>query len=605
MPRKRPSAAADQLSGVLAKTRRRSGCLECRNRRVRCDEKKPSCTRCLEKGLVCSKPGVVLKWECEFISRGQAFGRAGVWSKLRRSSSSSSSSTDDGRRNNNVTGNLPPPLPSSQQWCRIPTIHSWSFVDGGFSTFERDPSGGGAEAVVLCKSHPASPMIKTEPPSLLLDGSIMDDDDDNDDDGDIFVFHPVEESLRRSLSLFPNMPGQGSHLFEYYLEKVCPRTTASSKSASPFASVILPFCMTASPTLFKAIQALGACHWARFNPVYNLAVCLRLKSSALRDLRFRLETEGFSSCSMDSEVLVVVMMLCLCEIVDNCDLRWTVHLKGAKELIRFKRQLLSLSSPSSTVVQKSPGQQQDPVSTFAESFFAFQDVIGRTACGEEVLFGSDYWQDHDQVVDPWMGCSPELVSILSSITEMSRSKRQGLQTDKAFSLQASSLGRRLETLKQDVIDGEDQTLVTTAELKRLAALLYLHCALDGASPSTPLVVTYVRKILQLVSDLLDHHGSVVSVTWPVFMAAAELDPLHDELWSTAGTVTTYGRPLVLRALAAMEESTVSSIARTRAVISKVWQARDLDLQKSAADPATCKNDWEWYVAPISTGMSLA
>ena len=459
---------------------------------------------------------------------------------------------------------------------------------------------------------------------MLFDDGVSDYDYDN-----IFVFQPLESSLLRSLSLFPGMQNvsQKRLFFDYYLERVCPRTTASSKSASPFASVILPFCMTASPTLFKAIQALGACHWARFNSSYN-AVGLQLKSSALHDLRFRLETEGFSSCSTDSEVLVVIMMLCLCEIVDNCDKRWTIHLKGAKELIRFKRQqrmgLLSSSSSSSSSSYSSSSSsspspsptplaiiqsQQDPVSVFTESFFAFQDVIGRTACGEEVLFGSDYWQDHDRVVDLWMGCSPELVSILSSITEMSRTRRL-LSTDAArssFSQQAALLAHRLESLKQEVADSDDVELETTAELKRLAAILYLHCALYGASPSTPLVVEYVRRILQLVSGLVDR-GSVVSVTWPVFVAAAELDPIHDELWSEpGGEAVTYGRPLILQALAAMERSTVSSIARTRAVIAQIWHARDLDLLKggeSGRDPMTC-NDWEWHVAPISSAMSLA
>ncbi|GAB1199466.1 hypothetical protein APSETT444_008816 [Aspergillus pseudonomiae] len=290
------------------------------------------------------------------------------------------------------------------------------------------------------------------------------------------------------------------------------------------------------------------------------------------------------------------MMLCLYEIVDNCDERWTIHLKGAKDLIRLRRQ--------QTMLSKSRGVQ-DPITTFAELFFAFQDVMGRTACGEEVLFGSDYWQENERNIDLWMGCSPELVSILSSITELSRTRRQ-LTSDSAraaFSLRSASLGQKLENLVQEIDgdDDDDPTLQTAAELKRLAAVLYLHCALYGASPSTPLVVKYVRKVLRLVSDLLDS-GSPVSMTWPVFVAAVELDPLHDEVWSDGETVV-YGRPLVLRALAAMAESSVSNVARTRAVIVKVWQARDSDMLKGSSvdslDHATSCNDWE------CTAMSLA
>ncbi|GMG04730.1 unnamed protein product [Aspergillus oryzae] len=510
---------------------------------------------------------LVLKWESEFVSRGLAFGRAGVWSKSGSQSKTSPSSASL--------------LDDDQEWCDIPFVESWGFVNSGVSTFEQPDQVNVAcdelNAVVVRDKGKGRLAVKSSWPALV----------------DISEYGPILQQLPQptaSLPLFPPVTGQNQgHLFEYYLQQVCPRTTASSKLSSPFASIILPFCLSASPILFKAIQALGACHWSRFDPTYGV-IGLHLKSEALRGLRHRLATEGTLSCSTDPEVLAIMMMLCLYEIVDNCDERWTIHLKGAKDLIRLRRQQTMLSKPRGA---------QDPITTFAELFFAFQDVMGRTACGEEVLFGSDYWQENERNIDLWMGCSPELVSILSSITELSRTRRQ-LTSDSAraaFSLRAASLGHKLENLVQEIDgddDGDDQTLQTAAELKRLAAVLYLHCALHGASPSTPLVVTYVRKILRLVSDLLDS-GSLVSMTWPVFVAAVELDPLHDEVWSDGETVV-YGRPLVLRALAAMAESSVSNVARTRAVIVKVWQARDSDMLKGSTvdslDHTTGCNDWE-------------
>ncbi|KAE8356964.1 fungal-specific transcription factor domain-containing protein [Aspergillus coremiiformis] len=566
MPRKK---AADRVGPV--KTRSRSGCKECRASRVRCDSQKPVCTRCQKRGLVCSTQ-LVLKWESEFVSRGLAFGRAGVWSKSGSPSKTSPSSA--------------PLLHDDQQWCNIPHIESWGFIDSGVSTFEQP-----GKVNVVCDELNAvvfRDKVKRRfevrlswPTPIYLSryGSILQQ-----------VPQPTA-----CLPLFPHVAEQNQgHLFEYYLQQVCPRTTASSKLSSPFASIILPFCLSASPVLFKAIQALGACHWSRFDSTYGI-IGLHLKSEALRGLRHRLATEGSLGCSTNPEVLVIMMMLCLYEIVDNCDERWTIHLKGAKDLIRLRRQQTTLSTSRGA---------NDSVTAFAELFFAFQDVMGRTACGEEVLFGSDYWQENERRIDLWMSCSPELVSILSSITELSRTKRQ-LTSDSAraaFSLRAASLGCRLEKLVQEVNDEDDQILQSAAELKRLAAVLYLHCALYEASPSTPLVVGYVRKILRLVSDILDS-GSLVSVTWPVFVAAVELDPMHDEVWSDQDSETVvYGRPLVLRALAAMAESSVSNVARTRAVIVKVWQARDSDMLKGTT---SCTHDWEWYVAPISSAMSLA
>ncbi|KAL4895161.1 C6 zinc finger domain protein [Aspergillus ambiguus] len=587
MPRRK---AADRVGPV--KTRSRGGCKECRASRVRCDTQKPVCTRCRERGLPCSTE-LVLKWESEFVSRGLAFGRAGVWNKSRAAGgpqSKLSSQYSDSH------------LLDDQEWCSVPFVEPWGFVNSGVSTFEQP------DQVNIACDELNGLVVRTREPVIMPRDLLA-------DPGsplvlDVVDYHSAFQHVQQlqgpssPLPLFPNI-SQTDHrgLFDYYLQHVCPRTTASSKASSPFASVILPFCLSASPTMFHAIQALGACHWSRFNPDYS-TVALRFKSQALKGLRYRLSPEGSLGYSQDPEVLVIMMMLCLYEIVDNCDQRWTVHLKGAKDLIRFRRQQ-QLEPPKAA-------DTRDPVSTFAERFFAFQDVMGRTACGEEVLFGSDYWQEDEGKVDLWMGCSPELVSILSSITELSRTRRQ-LSSDSArasFSLCAASLERKLENLVQEIDDDDDDSLLSAAELKRLAAVLYLHCALYGASPATPLVVSYVRRILRIVSDLLDS-GSLVSMTWPVFVAAVELDPVHDEVWAEPGenAAATHGRPLVLRALAAMAESSVSNVARTRAVIVKVWQARDNDMLKGSPveasnDPTSC-NDWEWYVAPISTAMSLA
>ncbi|KAJ5618383.1 hypothetical protein N7528_007026 [Penicillium herquei] len=559
MPRRK---AADRTGPV--KTRSRNGCQECRASRVRCDTKKPVCTRCWEKGLTCST-NLVLKWESEFASRGAAFGRAGVWNKAKSDGSTS------GAASSYPLGLSPDEL---RQWCLLPQIQQWAFINSGVGSYENPNdvdviSNEQNEVSLVFRNVSSNPALVTT-----------------------FRHNPMP-----ALSLFPQASQLGhADLLDYYLQQVCPRTSASSTMSSPFASVILPFSVSASPTLFKAIQALGACHRARADPSYA-PVSLRLKSETLRDLRRRLSHEGSSMCSADPEVLVIMMMLCLYEITDKCDKQWVIHLQGAKDLIRLRRQrALEFPEESSAL---------EPASAFAEHFFAFQDVMGRTACAKEVSFGSDYWKADDRSIDLWMGCSPELVSILSTITDMSRARRH-LDSDSArdtFYDEAKSVQHQLEHLVQEVGgDGdEDDALASAAEAKRLAALLYLHCGLYGANPTTPVVVEYVHQILRLVSEQLDR-GSLPSVTWPLFVAAVELDPSHDELWSSPdGTVS--GRSIILRALAAMVESTISNIARTRAVIVQVWQARDQDLLK--APQMKGLNDWEWYVVPVSDAMSLA
>lgn len=505
-----------------------------------------------------------------------AFGRAGVWSKSRSdadvSPSSSTLSSDDDR-----------------QWCPLPTVFPWGFVNSGVAAFE-NPDQPDVVLNEVQTMVPSSSALRNMPGDeflLWLDASMS-------SQGSFAGI--LRQSPGPSLTLFRGLSELGhGELFDYYLQQVCPRTTASSSLSSPFASVILPFSQSASPTLFKAIQALGACHMSRANPSYG-PLGLRLKSDALRDLRRRLSNEGALTCSTDPEVLVIMMMLCLYEIVDKCDQHWTIHLKGAKDLIRLRRQ------QSAVLPQFSDAP--DPATAFAEHFFAFQDVIGRTACAKEALFGSDYWKADDRHIDLWMGCSPELVNILSKITDMSRARRYlgSNEARASFAMRAASLERQLEYLVQEVGDGDDDILASAAEAKRMAAVLYLHCALYGANPTTPLVVGYVSQILRLVSELLER-GTLPSVTWPVFVAAMELDPSRDEIQAGPNGEAMSGRATVLRALGVMSESTIANIARTRAVIVQVWQARDQDLVKGPA-LGQC-NDWEWYVVPVSDAMSLA
>ncbi|KAI4824869.1 hypothetical protein E4T44_10010 [Aureobasidium sp. EXF-8845] len=287
-----------------------------------------------------------------------------------------------------------------------------------------------------------------------------------------------------------------------------------------------------------------------------------------------------------------MMILCQYEIINECDKRWVVHLKGARDLIRVRRnaQLNLITSPNEVV-------------EFTEKYFAFQDVIGRTACGEEPIFGSDFWASQGEDTDAWLGCSAGLVSILCEITELSRQHRS--RPD------AASLERRLCSLRQRVFDEEDNLLQLSAELKRLAAELYLHCALNGATPAMPLVVGHSQQILHLVSVLLEH-GVLAGLSWPLFVAAVELDPMEDLEWAEKEDlpdgVPNYARPFVLYAMNCLEESNaIANIAKTRSVIERVWLTRSHDDFSNTHVEGLEKgqNDWGRYVAPLCGGLSLA
>ncbi|PYH94889.1 hypothetical protein BO71DRAFT_324401, partial [Aspergillus ellipticus CBS 707.79] len=362
------------------------------------------------------------------------------------------------------------------------------------------------------------------------------------------------------------------------------RTISSPTARSPFASVLLPYCLSASPMVLRAIQALAACHWSQHDPRYRV-MGLTLKTRVLRDFRQRITTDQHFALKEDPEVVVVMMLLCLYEIVDHCDQRWIIHLQGAKDIIRLRRQRLT---------------SYDPVSSFAELFFAFQDVMGRTACAKADLFGPRYWGENDTSINEWMGCSPALVSTLFSIMDLSRSRRSTDQSQ--FDAQASIVKRQLESLMQDPpTHSDDQVLPRIADLKKLTCTVYLHCALYNGGPSDPFVKAHVREILQGVLDL-SAQGAVCNVMWPVFVAAVELDLLDAAVADPQTGALTYDRRLVLEMLTEMAKTSVSSVSRTRAVIEQVWLAPDLNASQTTS--ASGLNDWERYVVPVSDALSL-
>lgn len=567
--------------------RSRTGCQRCRIRRIKCDESKPVCRQCQAKGFTC-QPISTLKWEDEFTSKGLAFGRSGVWSKA-----------PPAARSPDFTG----VGQNDTLWCDVPTIQAYSFVNVtlGRRTDE-------------CVAWTSTGIPDSQAELLPLDSQGEDYDEakagpfDSDDALEMEAYlstqvRPLGKeqisgtlNINRPPSLLSLSPLK-STLLTYYTEKLCPLTVPSPLSKSPFATLILPFSISNSPVVLDSILALAASHRARQDATFK-ATALQLGGGILRYLGRRMRTDDTREIALDPETLVITMLLCLIGIVHDCDERWVVHLKGARDLIRLRRQAL-LSAPPQN-------QSTTELVQFSEQFFAYQDIIGRTACGEEPIFDGEFWVSHgtSKDTDPWLGCSPELVSILCEITELSRqrSRNPAVETSDGFLTRTHSLEKRLARLEQRVLDPEDDILQTTAEMKRLSAVLYLECAIRGAQPNSARVSASVTHILRLVFALLERDVTA-GLAWSIFVAAVELDPLEDLIWTSETTTGTprHGRNFVLFALDKMADNSVSNVSQTRSVIERVWQSRDMD---SPPEGLRGQNDWEQHVAPFCHGLSL-
>lgn len=582
MPRKK---TANQSTPVQKRVR--TGCLTCRARKVKCDETKPQCKNCMRRGVACDT-GVQLKWEEEFSSRGLAFGREGRWSKH---SEPNSPETPGSSTDSHVSG--------PEQWCVVPLVQPHHFIHTFSNDFDPDSQAGDAaceeaqgELIRHVSVSPPSPNIDTLDLPWLRGRSLS----------PALSLSSIAFSIPSSPSLLSSGVTIDTSLLEYYLLRLCPLTTPSRLSvSSPFARLIAPlFVESGHEDVQQAVMALSARHRSATDSQWS-KTAMTLKGKVIASLRRRVSAASTGSRMVwDPQILIMMMFLCLYEIVDNCDHRWVIHLRGSEDIIRRSRQI----RPSLVY------NEMEELTTFTERFFAYQDVISRTACGNSPLFGIEYWDDASQPsdIDSWMGCSPALVKVLCGITELSRSKLRCDISSEDFEEQAAMLEQELEQLRLPEDTTGDDTLTSAAELKRKSTLLYHHCVLYDAEPSNAFVSEAVREILEEIRTLI-HAGITAGLAFPIFVAAVELDPVDDQIFFAADTCEMIsGRRFVLETLEEVGKSSLSNISRTKAVVQKVWRMRDMSLDEDALPhlrrgPGT--NDWNFFVGPYSSNISLA
>ncbi|KAK1983775.1 fungal-specific transcription factor domain-containing protein [Colletotrichum cereale] len=592
MPRKR-----DPSKQVSRRSHR--GCHRCRLHKIRCDEAKPHCGPCTSRGYSDCVYAQTLKWETDYV--GRAFGRAGVWSK----------SGAAGANNKKKAASTRPT--TLQNYWSVPA-HAYSF--GFLNTFINDFARGESSS------------------------SSSNDSSSDDQESTALTLRRNLNSMNRPVTYIKLGTQAESQLLSYYLNRICPMTIPSATGESPFSALIFPFAVSsASPALMDALLGLAASHRARTDSAYQ-PVALSYSAKVIRSLRLTIGNKSSIDVAANSEILVLMMLLCQLEIIAECDKRWVTHLRGARDLIRFRRQGMGSDVARKAARQQNPWEQ---IIRFTERYFAFYDVMGRTACGEEPIFGNDFWSAQEDQLDLWMGCSPHLVSIIGEITELSfKYNRLSAATAEGCWQDLERQRMRLASLlrrPQLKSESDDESIRRTVELKRLTVELYLHSALNDSTPTTPAVRQNVRKILHLVAVLL-RAGVKAGLTWPLFMAACQLDPMEELEWATGepedDEAPRHARPFVLYALDKLSDS-LANVTRTRSVIEKVWKQREAASflssdslanatrtrsviekvwkQREAASflssdrqlPPNPKafNDWARFVAPLCHNISLA
>lgn len=370
-------------------------------------------------------------------------------------------------------------------------------------------------------------------------------------------------------------------LLQYYQAQVCRTLTLVDDGSNCYRQLILPLSMS-HESVMRSILAVGALYLS-LNQTSTLvdyySLALQQKQKTLHQLRN--DIASFNGGSKD-HVLVSMLMLCLFDITDNCQISWATHVSAAANLIGMK----STQSLEPSLV------------SFVSKFFATRDVMGRSACGARSKFRKIAWENPEEV-DKTAGCSSELLEIISSITDASRQKAENPDADDPVLVKhVSSIESQLDNLVQLLPTPDSEftpksellVLTQTSSLIHNAAKIYFYTALHSALPSTQIV----RRLVSDQVDLIERLPAMRSAhLWSVFVTA--LYAFDDKQ-----------RIFFLEQFEKLEvvSATRSSSQAAKSIVQTVWKKRDLDVNSDRAlEPGM--SDWVRFVRPMSEGLSLA
>ncbi|KAL3421907.1 fructosyl amine:oxygen oxidoreductase [Phlyctema vagabunda] len=367
-------------------------------------------------------------------------------------------------------------------------------------------------------------------------------------------------------------------LFQYYQAQVCHTLTIVDDASNYYRQTVLSLSVEYE-CVMRAVLAVGALYLSAnsssdSNEYYSLA--LHHKQRTLNQLRFDIASlDGTSS----NHILVAMLLLCLFDITDNCQTSWPTHVAAASNLI----------------TKGNKGSLEPSLVAFVSKFFTTRDVMGRSACGQRAKFREIAWE-HPQEVDYTMGCSSELLMIISSINDVSRLMAQNQEDDKeSLTARVIALETQLENLVQllpgsELPDAAALVLVQTSSLVHNAAKIYLFTVLHAAQPSTHLIRQLVTQQVQLLKEMTSLRSAHL---WSIFVTALYASEDEERIFFLE-------RFELLKAAPATRGSTQAA----QAVVETVWKKRDLDMVSDHPLEREL-SDWVVYVRPISDGLSLA
>lgn len=327
--------------------------------------------------------------------------------------------------------------------------------------------------------------------------------------------------------------------------------TTIDDSNNGFRTILLPIALSeanhATSGLRHAISAISAYH------IWGHDAAIKYKLLAIRYLSKSLQTGEDASVPQ----FATSMMLCIGDVFDFIDGSWTKHLNAAKAISgRLPRN----------------GMQDNDI-RFFQTLLEYHDVLRGFSFGRYQNTDPDSTiargtltlplpEQHDTIITGALGCSRELMNLISMITHLYGLNPLQPHLESLVEL----IQTRLENLTQSplvVPDADSGTLdstriTNTAELYRLASLIYLHTTILPLPRSSTQLQSLVFQSLALLETF-----EVCTSPWPLFVTAIEVNNDLD-------------RVRVLRVLEIMRRvRRIGNVDVLQKVVEVVWKQVDL------------------------------
>ncbi|GAD95054.1 conserved hypothetical protein [Paecilomyces variotii No. 5] len=403
-------------------------------------------------------------------------------------------------------------------------------------------------------------------------------------------------------ALFPTLPGQDGRFFEFYLQRVCENMTLVDCRHNAFRQIILPLSLQ-DELVMETILALGALALSARGHENTYITALRHKHRSLRLLRDKIRNV---ETAVNDYNLIAILILCVFDISDNCQTSWSTHLSAAIDLMRLQNG--DTKAPVISPV----------VSEFVTRYFLVRDALGRSACGKRAVI-KELPSSHSDEIDPSIGCSYELIHIISLITDSSRevvASNTSCMGSSDWLAKTDNIDHQLRSLAQRLPPSFSQSpltttpsstagpqsslspsdiLLRTSAFIHTAARLYFIATLRPLECSTAQTQQLVTSAIECIRPLSPTFLRTAHL-WPLFVAAVHATEDEDRLFFL-DQFSVLGRH---------DFSIVAagSIARVRDIVETVWKRRDLAEPNSHEDDSRMLSDWARYVQPMSDQLSL-